>query len=157
MVQVEGMCTIELMDAAKRNQVMIYKNTLAQMKRSTTPSEQIPFERKNLAAGEDSYLRILITADATKTLDVSASTVQIPVTQYIVKGGKGGPMSDPAEIMLTAADFEMTADIVCTAGIPQQVGLYKVPAGVAIAPGQGDYSALNTAKGRLYIDAVATA
>lgn len=157
MVQVEGMLQIEAMDAAKRNQRMIMKNTLAQFKRSTTPSEQLPFEMKPVMIAEDSYLRLLITADATKTLDVSASTVNIPVTQYIVAGGRGSKPSQPAEIMLTLADFEMTADVACTAGIPTQVGLYKVPAGTAIVPGWGEYSAMNTAKGRVYVDAVATA
>lgn len=156
MVQVEGMLQIEAMDAAKRNQIMIMKNTLAQFKRSTTPSEQLPFEMKDIVIGEDSYLRLLITADATKTLDISASTVNIPVTQYIVAGGRGSAMSAPAEIMLTGADFEIV-DTACTAAIPTQVGLYKVPAGTAIRPGWGEYSAMNTAKGRVYVDAVATA
>lgn len=154
MALVSGMIQIEAMDAAERNLYVLLKNTTEQFARSTTTSEQLPFEAKGVRIWEDSYLRILIQADVAVTLDVSESVINIPVTQYVVAGGRGAAATQPAEIMLTEKDFNLgAADISLPAGTNLEIGRYKVPAGTMIIPGWGEYSALNTAKGRVYIKA----
>ena len=157
MALIAGMLQLEAMDAAERNLYVLVKNTIDQFARSTTPSEQLPFEQKGVRIWEDSYLRILVKASAAATFDVSESVVNVPVTQYVVAGGRGAAASQPAEIMLTAADFGITTDTACPAGTNLEIGRYKVPAGTMIVPGWGEYAALNTAKGRVYIKAEAAA
>lgn len=151
-----GMIRIEAMDAAKRNTRVIMENTVGQTSRSETPSEQLPFEAKKIMIQEDSFLRVLFKADANATITKADSTLNIPVTQFIAAGGRGSAVSQPSEIMLTnnelmGADLGSPTSIVCAAGKQVEIGLYKVPAGTVIMPGQGEYAALNTAKGRLYI------
>lgn len=152
MALVAGMLQVEAMDAAERNLYVLVKNTTEQFARSTTTSEQLPFEQKAVRIWEDSYLRLLIQADAAATLDVSESVINVPVTQYVVAGGRGSAVTQPAEIMLTAKDFKLSdTDVALPAGTHLEIGRYKVPAGTMIVPGWGEYSALNTAKGRVYI------
>lgn len=157
MAIIDGMIQIIVKDPSARNARIIMENTSGQFSRSTTPSEQLPMEKKQVCLHENSTLEIHMKATAAKTFDVSTSTVAIPVTQYVAPNGRSGSLIQPAEIMLTAADFGMIVDVACPAGKYLKIGEYKVPAGVAIMPGQGSYDSLNAAKGRVYMDIQATA
>jgi len=152
MALIDGMVSISALDASERNIGLIVKNTSGQFARSTTPSEQLPFEVKNVQIQEDSFLTLTMRADAAATLNAATSVINIPVTQYVMAGGRGSTPTQPAEIMLTKEDFGLSANIPLPALTQLEIGRYKVPAGTMIKPGWGAYSALDAAKGRVYID-----
>lgn len=151
MVLINGMIQVEALDAAERNLQVMMKNTTSQFARSTTPSEQLPMEAKPVRIWQDSYLRLMVTAPVAATIKKADSVVNVPVTQYVVPGGRGTTPIQPAEVMLTADDFGITGDVALPAGTQIEIGRYRVPAGTMIQPGWGAFNALDSAKGRIYI------
>ncbi|MEA4892670.1 MAG: hypothetical protein VB085_08930 [Peptococcaceae bacterium] len=156
MAMLNGMIQIVCKDPSGRISQIIMQNTASQFGRSTTPSEQLPMEKKPYRLYEAATLEIWMKPDAAGVFDVT-SVVNIPITQYIAPDGRAnsGKIYSPAEIMLTGADFGIAADIVLNAGAFGFVGKYTVPAGVAVDPGWGGAETLDAAKGRIYISAVA--
>lgn len=158
MAMLNGMIQLVCKDPSGRISQIIMQNTAAQFGRSTTPNQQLPMERKPYRLYEAATLELWMRPDTAGSVDTTTE-INVPVTQYIAPDGRanGGKLYSPAEIMLTAADFGLTADVALNAGAFGFIGKYTVPAGVAIEPGWGNAENLDSAKGRIYINVIAAA
>lgn len=132
--QENGKIRIVVTDPQKIPMRMAYENRTEQLARSITPSEQVPFPALPVVVGAKHYIKLEVIADAADTIKYTLSTIQIPVTIYSVRNGQ---MVDPRPSMLVLADFGWSADIALRAGVPEEIGAYQVPEGLAVQLGNG--------------------